>query len=69
MWNILGILRPYLLLACIKLHFVGYVANMCSSAVSKCRVQKILSGRHICSGMFYNNVKCMYTMASGHIVD
>ena len=26
-------------------------------------------GRHICSGAYANNVKCMYTSAPGHIVD
>ena len=26
-------------------------------------------GRHICSGAYVSNVKCMYTTSSGHIVD
>ena len=26
-------------------------------------------GRHYCSGVYANNVKCMYTSASDHIVD
>ena len=26
-------------------------------------------GGHICSGMYSNNVKCMYTGAPGHIID
>ena len=29
----------------------------------------VLCGRHFCSGTFANNVKCMFTSVSGHIVD
>ena len=29
----------------------------------------MLYDRNICSGAYANNVKCMYTSASGHIVD
>ena len=26
-------------------------------------------GRHICSKVYANNMKCMYMSASGHIID
>ena len=26
-------------------------------------------GKHICSGVYANNVKCMYTSASGHVFE
>ena len=26
-------------------------------------------GKHTCSGVYANDVKCMYTSVSGHIVD
>ena len=52
-----------------------FIVNVCSDVgsiwrlQSKCSVTYVQCDRHICSGTYASKARCMYTSASGHIID
>ena len=59
----------------LEMYLVVYFTGMCNNVGSICRVQLTCSctdvqcGRYSCLWTYANNVKCMCTSVSGHIVD